>query len=94
VRVSSVPLGGSGGGSWAIVPGIATEVQPALVGSPAGRLELYVTTSAGTVVRAVLGAPGSRPPPTRPTATPTFSCSAPRPACRSSSSPARTCTAP
>jgi hypothetical protein len=59
VRVSSVPLGGSGGGSWAIVPGIATEVQPALVGSPAGRLELYVTTSAGTVVRAVLGAPGS-----------------------------------
>ena len=59
VRVSSVPLGGSGTGSWAIVPGVATTVQPALVGSPAGRLELYVTTAAGPVARAVLGAPGS-----------------------------------
>jgi serine/threonine-protein kinase len=59
VRVSSVPLGGSGSASWAIVPGVSTTAQPALVGSPAGRLELYVASSTGPVQRAVLGAPGS-----------------------------------
>ncbi|HEX4787134.1 MAG TPA: protein kinase [Actinospica sp.] len=59
VRVSSVPLGGTATASWAIVPGVATTAQPALIGSPAGRLELYVTSSAGLVQRAVLGAPGS-----------------------------------
>lgn len=58
VRVSAVPLGGNGGGSWSIVPGVRTSVQPALVGSATG-LELYVTTTAGPVQRAVLGAPGS-----------------------------------
>ena len=58
VQVASVPLNGDAGASWAIVPGIGTAVQPALVGSPEG-LELLATSTEGVVQRAVLGAPGS-----------------------------------
>ncbi len=59
VRVATVPTNGGANASWAIVPGVSTAVQPALVGSSAGQLTLYATSPSGIVLRAVLGAPGS-----------------------------------
>jgi serine/threonine-protein kinase len=57
VRVAAVPEGAPGtaqSGSWAVVPGLTSTVQPALVGRPGGTLELYATSSAGVVERNVL----------------------------------------
>ena len=59
VRVASVPAGTStAAANWTIVPGVSSTTQPALVGAKDG-LELYATASSGSVVRAVLGTPGS-----------------------------------
>jgi serine/threonine-protein kinase len=49
VRVASVPER-----SWAVVPGLRSSVQPALVGRRDGGLELYATSSSGLVERNVL----------------------------------------
>jgi serine/threonine-protein kinase len=59
VRVATVPANGRAAASWAIVPGVRSGVQPALVGSASGQLVLYATASSGLVQRASLNAPGS-----------------------------------
>jgi serine/threonine-protein kinase len=59
VRVASVPAGASTtGANWTIVPGVASSVQPALVGAADG-LELYATATGGKVMRAALSTPGT-----------------------------------
>ena len=59
VRVATVPGNARSVASWAIVPGVGSAVQPALVGSSSGQLSLYATARSGLVQRAALGAPGS-----------------------------------
>ena len=59
VRVATVPSNRGAVAGWAIVPGVSSSMQPALVGSSSGQLALYATTASGVVQRAALGAPGS-----------------------------------
>jgi serine/threonine-protein kinase len=59
LRVASVPASTStAAANWTIVPGVASAVQPALVGATDG-LELYATAKSGRVVRAALSTPGN-----------------------------------
>ena len=69
LRIATVPGGGSSGasasggssggassaaGTWSVVPGLSSSVQPALVGRRDGTLELYATSPGGLVERNVL----------------------------------------
>ena len=58
VRVAAVSARRGASVDWTIVPGVSSNVQPALVGAADGRLELYVTSTDGLAQRAVLSAPG------------------------------------